>query len=677
MKYLIPIFLLLAVTSCMNLDLPEEVQAIEASTNLDNLVIPADFEFETTQSFTFSTTLFAPDGRPLKGAPVSIFNDLPEKGGNELMNGFTDASGVLEVTIDLPTYMEKVYFISDYIGVVQAQEVELQATNINFEWGDRPVERADSDINTDRIAASQSYTFHYMGGFDSKGLPDYLETDRDVIDQDFLTFVNANLPERRPVHIYNPDYIANGLETDLKLTQDAEVYITFVHEGAGYKNSMGFYTYDLTNPPQSPDDIDSLKLIFPNLSYPGAGNMASGQKVKLGSFSANTGIGWFLVPDGWKANKVTEQPQYAKRLKFSNPAFNTFTSGSNRSHMVVLKDRIQEIVLIGWEDISRPGGDKDFNDAIFYVTTNNFSAIDLTNVISADGDTEDADLDGIPDIFDYAATNSFVSNVYRLPAANVFGTLAFEDFWPSKGDYDFNDLVLDYNYELKVNANNKVTEIDATFIVRAIGAGYHNGFGFVLNTAPESVASVDGQRLISPNKIKLASNGVESGQSKAVIIVFDDAYGVLRNPDYANFINTQPGVAYVEPETVDIKVTLSEPVLLADLLSAGFNPFIFTGRGRGYEIHLPGQQPTDLADATILGTGDDTSDGVSAFYQTSNGMPWAMNFPNSFSYPFEQKRITTAYNHFLEWAESGGTQRAAWYLDQTGLFRNTANIYSK
>ncbi|MEO1384463.1 MAG: LruC domain-containing protein, partial [Bacteroidota bacterium] len=458
----------------MNLDLPEEVQAVEASTNLDNLVVPADFEFETTQSFTFSTTLFAPDGRPLKGAPVSVFSDLPEKGGNELMNGFTDASGVLEVTLDLPTYMEKVYFTSDYIGVVQEQEVELQGTNITFEWGDRPVERADSDINTDRIAASQSYTFHYMGGFDGKGLPDYLETDRDVIDQDFLAFVNANLPERRPVHIYNPDYIADGLETDVKLTQDAEVYITFVHEGAGYKNSMGFYTYDLNNPPQSPDDIDSLKLIFPNLSYPGAGSMASGQKVKLGSFSANTGIGWFLVPDGWKANKVTEQPQYAKRLKFSNPAFNTFTSGSNRSHMVLLKDRIQEIVLIGWEDISRPGGDKDFNDAIFYVTTNNFSAIDLRNVISADGDTEDADLDGIPDIFDYAATNAFVSNVYRLPAANVFGTLAFEDFWPSKGDYDFNDLVLDYNYELKVNANNKVTEIDATFIVRAIGAGYHN-----------------------------------------------------------------------------------------------------------------------------------------------------------------------------------------------------------
>ncbi|MEL6135304.1 MAG: LruC domain-containing protein, partial [Bacteroidota bacterium] len=365
------------------------------------------------------------------------------------------------------------------------------------------------------------------------------------------------------------------------------------------------------------------------------------------------------------------QPQFAKNLKFSNPAFNTFTDANNRSHMVILKDRIKEIVLIGWEDISRPGGDKDFNDAIFYVTTDNFDALDLSKVISADGDTEDADLDGIPDIFDRAATNAIVSSVYAVPATNVFGTLAFEDFWPTKGDYDFNDLVVDYNYELNVNAQNKVTEVEGTFVVRAIGAGYHNGFGFVLNTDASNVSKVEGQVMVSSSKVSLEPNGVESNQSKAVIMVFDDAYGVLRNPDYASFINTQPGVGYVEPETVTVKVTLSEPVLLADIISEGFNPFIFTGRGRGAEVHLPGQKPTDLANPALFGTADDASDQVSTYYQTANGMPWAMNFPSSFSYPSEQNRITKAYTHFLTWAESGGSQRAAWYLDRTG-FRNTA-----
>jgi hypothetical protein len=28
------------------------------------------------------------------------------------------------------------------------------------------------------------------------------------------------------------------------------------------------------------------------------------------------------------------------------------------------------------------------------------------------------------------------------------GTLAFEDLWPSTGDYDFNDLVVDYDFKI-------------------------------------------------------------------------------------------------------------------------------------------------------------------------------------------------------------------------------------
>ncbi|MEL6134943.1 MAG: LruC domain-containing protein, partial [Bacteroidota bacterium] len=394
---------------------------------------------------------------------------------------------------------------------------------------------------------------------------------------------------------------------------------------------------------------------------------------KLGRFPANTGIGWFIVPDGWKTNRVQVQSQFNKMVKYSNPAFNTFATSGNESHMVLLKDRINELILMGFEDISRPGGDKDFNDAIFYVTASPFSAIDTENILSADGDTEDADLDGVPDIFDVATTNAIVSASYFVPAQNVNGTLAFEDFWPKKGDFDFNDLVLDYNYEFKTNASNKVTEVDATFIIRAIGAGYHNGFGFVLNTAASNVGSVTGQRLFSPNKVTLASNGVESGQADAVIIVFDDAYGIMKNPDVTSFVNTQPEAGYVQPETLSVTVTLSTPVLLSELISAGQNPFIFTGRGRGYEVHLPGQRPTALANTTHFGTEDDATDLSTVYYQTSIGLPWALNFAESFTYPQEKERIVACYNHFRTWAESGGGLRAAWYLDRIG-HRNTGKL---
>ncbi|MEO0581036.1 MAG: LruC domain-containing protein [Bacteroidota bacterium] len=678
MRYLGLIFSLLIATSCAKLELPEEVtgQAPLAATEMEDLQIPSDFEFQTSRTVQVQTTLALANGEPLKQVPVKVYDALPDSGGHVIMQAFTDASGIFETEVVLPAHLEKFYLVTQYIGVIAEQELDAKAASVTFNWGEKPVTEVNTDrrANTNRVAASQSGSLYYAGSYNSKGYPDYLEPTRDVIDQDFLNFVNANLPEGYPVPSFNASYIAEVVETDIKLTAEADVWITFVHEGAGYKNAVGYYTYDVNDPPATANDIDSLILLFPNLSYPGAGNMVSGDKVKLGRFQAGTGIGWFIVPDGWKANQVSVQPQFAKNLKYSNPDFNTFASAGNESHMVILKDRINELILLGFEDISRPGGDKDFNDAVFYVTASPFSAIDTENILSADGDTEDADLDGVPDIFDAAITNAVISSSYYSPAQDVYGTLAFEDFWPQKGDFDFNDLVIDYNYEFKTNANNRVTEVVASFILRAIGAGYHNGFGFVLNTDASNIGSVTGQRFFSPNKVTLASNGVENGQTDAVIIVFDDGYGILRNPDVSTFVNTQTSAEYVQPETLSVTVTLSTPVLLRDLISAGQNPFIFTGRGRGYEVHLPGQQPTALANTSYFGTGDDATDQNTVFYQTAEGLPWALNFVETWTYPQEKKRVLQCYTHFQEWAESGGSLRAAWYLDRIG-HRNTSDLY--
>ncbi len=34
------------------------------------------------------------------------------------------------------------------------------------------------------------------------------------------------------------------------------------------------------------------------------------------------------------------------------------------------------------------------------------------------------------------------------PSEQFTGTLAYEDLWPGKGDYDFNDLVVDYDFDI-------------------------------------------------------------------------------------------------------------------------------------------------------------------------------------------------------------------------------------
>ena len=38
------------------------------------------------------------------------------------------------------------------------------------------------------------------------------------------------------------------------------------------------------------------------------------------------------------------------------------------------------------------------------------------------------------------------------------GTLAFEDIWPGGGDYDLNDVMIEYNRNITFDANNKATK---------------------------------------------------------------------------------------------------------------------------------------------------------------------------------------------------------------------------
>ncbi|MCF8428019.1 MAG: DUF4842 domain-containing protein, partial [Bacteroidia bacterium] len=100
------------------------------------------------------------------------------------------------------------------------------------------------------------------------------------------------------------------------------------------------------------------------------------------------------------------------------------------------------------------------------------------------------------------------------------------------------------------------------------------------------------------------------------------------------------------------------------------------GFGRGYEIHLPGQLPTDLATTSLFGTGSDATNlGNGDTYVSKDGrFPWALNIPVSFDYPKEKSDINTAYNHFASWVSSGGSTYADWYTNGSG-YRNTGNIY--
>ncbi len=296
--------------------------------------------------------------------------------------------------------------------------------------------------------------------------------------------------------------------------------------------------------------------------------------------------------------------------------------------------------------------------------------------------SDDADGDGVPDSEDaypndpYRAFNTF------FPASGP-GTLAFEDLWPSRGDYDLNDAVVGYRFKVVTNAQNNVVDLFGTFVLKASGAYLHNGFGFsFLGVNPSSIISTTGYDIAPSAEYDLMANGTENGQTHATIIVFDDFLRLMPSPGGIG-VNTMKDQPFVPYDTLNIYIKFMEngtpgsggTVGINTLNIGGFNPFIVSGGERGREVHLPGYPPTDKANVTYFGTADDdTNPATGRYYKTSDNLPWGLNIYDDFAYPIELADITTAYLRFAEWAESNGTLYPDWYQDKPG-YRNTSNIY--
>jgi LruC domain-containing protein len=305
------------------------------------------------------------------------------------------------------------------------------------------------------------------------------------------------------------------------------------------------------------------------------------------------------------------------------------------------------------------------------VITNAVYAADPGNGCQPIVTVADADNDGVAD--DRDAFPNDPNKAFQVYSnAGGYGSVAFEDLWPAQGDYDFNDLVTDYRIEYILDAANEVVEMNVAVYVRAVGAGIINGLGIEFpSIATASAVSVSGSS-ITDNYIALAASGAEAGQSNLVIIPFDNAESVI-NRNGGAFYNTSTGQTEGISDSIKVKVVLNGGVTLTD--ATYLNPFVIKDRVRGQEIHLADYPPTDLADLTLFGTGDDDSDPNSGrYYKTVNNYPWAIATPVKFTYPSEKKDIVNAHNKFAAWAQSSGNNFADWYTDQPG-YRALINLF--
>jgi LruC domain-containing protein len=608
---------------------------------------------------------------------VSVFTDFPENGGLLMAKGTTDNNGFFGIQRPVSGYYKSIVLATTQIGLIDFIEVPIVNGKAEYTFGGVSSIKKSGSILKPKNATTISATINYLGTFDGNGVPNYLEPINDAITASFLNDLDNSFPSGQDLRITNPDYLSTDYEHDLLLECSTDVWVTFVSEGAGYRNVLGFYTYDLSNPPANENDITDITIIFPNTSFAGSGGgLYAGNKVKIGTFAENTGIGWVLIADGWTGTGIDDGYNYL----YSERDFNPETDIDLRQHSVMVYDPGRNLTVLAWEDIQRDNAgsdpsscDQDFNDVIYYITTSPepCAVLDFP-VIDYDG--ADLDSDDIPDAYDDYPNDPLLAFNNYYPCGIAYGSLAFEDLWPGLGDYDFNDLVIDYNYNQVTNSENKIVKIDAKYIVKAQGASLENGFGVEFDIAQSAIASISGQDL-QEGYISTNANGTESGQTKAVLIAFDNAYNQLPSPGSGIGANTQPGLPYVDPGLMNIEIVFDQPYTQAEVGFPPYNPFIIINADRNLEVHLPDHAPTQLASLAYLGTEQDNSQpSIGRYYKTENNLPWAIDIWYNYSYPVEKAEITAAHLKFSDWAQSNGDNYPDWFKDLPG-YRNTSYIY--
>jgi hypothetical protein len=245
------------------------------------------------------------------------------------------------------------------------------------------------------------------------------------VDPELKNLVNDAYPNglTPKFNMLNPNY-----RPVLPLAKSTSVDVTFLQEGAGYLNSLGWYAYSTDSPimtgTKSNLDLDGSGIVsleelqntpgvetgwvFPNSSASASGgNLRAGDTVSLGNgkvFEAGTTIAFFLVQNAWTGTDVRDTNQYGTdeaQVFYASDHLNpeapetssrfTELSGTSRHMAMMFADDTKSNVIVGLEDLNRQDQyvndryqktDNDFNDIVFQVTAPVAGAFDA-NIATA------------------------------------------------------------------------------------------------------------------------------------------------------------------------------------------------------------------------------------------------------------------------------------------------------
>lgn len=459
-----------------------------------------------------------------------------------------------------------------------------------------------------------------------------------VVSQRIMAHLNAQrVIDQNASLLRNPKDI--NLRVPASATEGMSVNVTFMGEQAAYHNTFGYYYYedkgeDYTLSPSEFWDIKKY-IIIPNAETESMA-MLAGETVKLmyfdengnqsDKFPANYVIGWFLIGNGfgqYPPNQygtaglfydgyIRNLPEngYTSANAYSQYRYSCMSDdqGADR-RFISLYDTKSKLRVIGIEDDPQPKTPDDYMDLVFVVQT----SLDLGGGELPPIGPEDPKPD--PAIWP------------------VKGTLAFEDVWPYGGDYDLNDVIIEYNRDITINRDNKVEKITETFKpVQKEGSAKRDNFIACHYKNIGKVTLPEGMILESATNSVVVETTAKAAAGKT--------YTVVRDLTGLGMTQTQ--------------------------VKEDFNPYLIASKYAAenrVEVHLPMFEMTSAANTDLMNKDN-------AYYIGAGGIfPFAINIPITGFIPADETiriDLEGQYPSFAKWANSKGENCKDWYLQDKG-----------
>jgi len=462
----------------------------------------------------------------------------------------------------------------------------------------------------DRIKQSDDYWWFIDDTYSNNGKPGSTVnlTIEDALLKDINNSIFAYSREKRS----DQDFL-DSLEVGfLDIKEDTDVWITFIHENAGFSNTLGYYTYSTTEGDPSEIPQEDVTIVFPNASYQrgNRGSLESGDSIYIGNIEEGTSIGFIVIANGWFSgtgnNPIGEVREEGHQgLYYSEYALNPESENDDKKHASIIYHEREDIFLVGMEDNKHTSYSYNFNDVVFAVVVDDVNSVkNISSIPRIESNVDnDRDGDGVLDSID-----AYPDDASRTTTETLMGTLAFEDLWPKKGDYDFNDLVIRYTYDIDGNASNEIVSVNLSYKLVASGAGFPNGLALSL---PLDVDEYEISDYTYSNSTEKTQPVVEqyNGTSGSQILIFKTQNDVMNYVSKPNPFNTGDNLE-LEPQSVEFSITFSDPVSRKLLGAVPYDVFILIDNAESdtipekshREVHLTDFPPTPLANPYFFNT---------------------------------------------------------------------------